>query len=121
MADLEPVHRDDVDNELVAEIEKTFAELYPGYKVVFAGDEPGGASPRTEALLAALQDKANRSLAEGTCIDCGAKMPDYRPTDDDWDAPDGWGYFSNGDDFGGWQCPKCDREEQDGLPRPLKL
>lgn len=116
-------HRDDLPMEVVAELEKQIGELYPGLKVVFAGDAPAQDQPDMAKLLEALDKKAARSFSDGSCIDCGAIMPHYNPDDSDWVPAKGWGSFGRvgTNEFMGWQCPKCDYEESDCIPRPINL
>ena len=47
---LKPVHRDDLDADVVKAIEEQFAESHPGMKVVFAGDTPGGPTEEMQAI-----------------------------------------------------------------------
>lgn len=116
-------HRDDLPMDVVAQLEAKMAELYPGYKVVFAGDAPAHKQPDMADFLKAIEERAERSLAEGICIDCGAKMPNYHPDQPDWIHAQGWHYFTQTgtEQFMGWQCEKCDAADKDGTPRTVKL
>lgn len=118
-----PAHRDDLPMDVVEDLEKKLQELYPGYKVVFAGDQPGGPPLELNDAYKAFQKMADKSLLNGTCIDCGKQMPDYDPQREDWDKAPGWSYYTNtgNGEFMGWQCPECDAEEQDGQPRQINL
>jgi hypothetical protein len=121
---MKPINRDDVDMEVAAEIEKQFAELYHGYKVVFAGDSSDPeVLQRREKLTAALKEQAESSILHGTCIDCGKRMPDYEPERDGWQPPDDWSLFREmgTEEPMGWQCKECGEKESDGIPREICL
>jgi hypothetical protein len=116
----EPLHRDDVDLETVQHLEELFAKLYPGHKIVFAGDHP---DDENNQAIAEINAAFERSLVTGTCVDCGAQMPDYHPEQEHWQPATGWRNFRNikTGEIEAWQCPACDQQEQDGEPRPFPL
>lgn len=110
------VHRDDVPPEALQQLQ----EQYPDFKIVCAGDQPEGSLPEDlQAAIKELEARHRKSLDEGSCIDCGAKMPNYPPTTDaEWDAwelPEGWRYFSDSYGPTAFQCPACDAKDGDGL------
>lgn len=119
----EPLHRDDMDPEMLQALEQQFQELYPGYKVVFSGDAPmDSEAARKDAEVRELIDrKSHESLARGTCFDCGAQMPDYTPEQEDWQPAQGWRHFNDfkTGEITAWQCPACDAQDEDGQVRPL--
>lgn len=119
MADIKKVHRDDLSPEMLAELEAAF----PGKRIRCAGDWPEGtAPPEIQQAFEALVARHRQSLAEGTCLDCGAKMPGFPPEDwDTWRPPAGWAWFedSHGEPTA-WQCPTCDRRDGEG-PRFVEV
>lgn len=116
MGIIRPIHRDDLDMDVVAEIEAQFKETMPGYKVVFAGDHPETELPEG---LKKLQEAMEHALANGLCFDCGIKMPNWpdgpESMPDDWRPADGWRWFTDAatKEVVQWQCPECDAKEQD--------
>lgn len=110
---LNPAHRDDVDPDVLKGLEDKF----PGMKILCIGDYPPETIPdEVKRVLKTLQEKHERSLALGVCIDCGKQMPNY-PTpesgvSEEWEPSDGWTFFSQGEGENEqivcWQCPKCD-------------
>lgn len=116
-------HRDDLPMELVKELQEKMAELYPGLKVVFAGDAPADQQPDMTEFFKAVEIRAARSFADGTCIDCNALMVNYDPDNDDWKPDEGWGKFTRmgTEEFMGWQCGKCGDADDDGIPRPVNI
>lgn len=120
---VEPVKSEDIPDDLRRKIEEQAKAMFPGMNVVFAGDVPNSQLP--PELLEAIQKierAAEKSLLEGSCIDCGVLMPGYPEGDelpDGWKHAHGWHYFLHGADFGGWQCPACgkraDSESQHGV------
>ncbi len=116
-------HRDDLPYEVVAEMQEKMQKLFPGFKVVFAGDAPAQDQPDMTQFFTALEKRAARSFADGTCIDCNALMPYYEPDNPDWVPQDGWGRFTRvgTDEFMGYICPKCDHEDNKGIPRPVNI
>jgi hypothetical protein len=108
------IHRDDMDYEDVAAIEAQFSELFPGMKVVFAGDNPAGLPPEIAEQMAALRLKMDHDLFHGLCRDCGAVMPNFTDVGrEDWSLADGWRWFSDQatGEIAQWQCPECDAKE----------
>lgn len=115
------LHRDDLHMDDVAEIEKMFAELYPGCTVSFAGDQPEISDELREQIAAWKQQDEER-FCQGRCCDCGKQMsnwPENGQIPADWQPPADWAYFTEigKDDVpAAWQCPECARDDQ---PRPL--
>ncbi len=109
-----PAHRDDLPYEVVEEIEAKFAEMFPGMKVVFAGDQPEESIPEAvRERIAELESKMSRSLATGTCCDCGKKMPGPMPVigvgaGQRWEAPEGWSMLLTGEKPVAFTCDECD-------------
>lgn len=106
------VHRDDYDDDFIKKLEEAFGE-----KIVFAGDMPGGPDETMQAMMEAINKANEKSLAEGSCIDCGEQMPDYHPDQEDWKPTKGWRWFSEHSlerdgEIVAWQCPKCDVVEE---------
>lgn len=71
------IHRDDMDMEEVASIEAYFQELYPGTKLVFAGDNPERVPKEVLDSVSRILAKHRRSLEEGFCVDCGRTIDGY--------------------------------------------
>jgi hypothetical protein len=109
-------HRDDLDYPVAEGIEEAFKSIFPGVKVVFAGDMPEGSIPEEVlAQMRAIEERSARSLAEGRCFDCDKQIPGPWPPsqNDDGGAtlPEGWSYYSNAGDGGGMLiCPECEQE-----------
>ncbi len=105
-------HRDDLSPELLQNLE----ELFPGMKIVCAGDLPDDKLP-AEVLeqLAKIKENNLQSMAKGLCIDCGAKMPGYpelgEETPNDWSPAPGWTWFEEDGEMCAWQCPACNKAE----------
>lgn len=113
---MKPAHRDDLPPELLEMLEKKF----PGMKIVCAGDIPEGQMPEgLVAKIEAIKMAHAQSVVDGTCIDCGKKMPGYPADDEDfpegWQKADGWLCFTDisSGEPSGWQCPECDAKERD--------
>lgn len=106
--DRQLVHRDDLPPGVIEAMEQAF----PGFKC--AGDIPEGQMPPGMAeAINALHARFERSIMNGTCLDCGAKMPGYPKgsSDEEWERfqrPEGWKMMSqlNGDPCG-FECPDC--------------
>lgn len=116
-------HRDDLPYDAVKELEDKMAELFPGYKVMFAGDAPADQQPDMTELFKAIEKRAARSFSDGICVDCGSQMPHYDPDNPDWKPWHGWAKFTSvgTEEFMGWQCPACGDAEEDGKPRPVNI
>lgn len=135
MDNLKLPHRDDMDPELLEVIEKMFAEMHPGMKVVFAGDLPGAPDSIPEELkqnLEAVRQKFEDDFVAGKCTDCGEQIPDWEARmnsdDDDYFLPEGWGLLTAGENASWWAnpprllCPPCnklDEERQGPTLEPL--
>jgi hypothetical protein len=116
MSSLKPIHRDDLSNEVIQELQLRF----PGTKIVCVGDMTEGSLPaELQKAIKDIQDRFENSIMNGTCLDCGAKISGYPMTDSDeeWDnfeLPSGWCYFTDIDsgEPRGFQCPECDAKER---------
>ena len=109
-----PTHRDDLEPEMIAKLEAEF----PGMKLVCMGDLPDDQVPETvRELFEQVKMSHMESLVNGTCLDCGEKMPDF-PDDatmpDDWQPAEGWRWFTKTgtDEITAFQCPACDALEE---------
>lgn len=122
---MKPLHRDDLPFDIMEGLAEEIDKLYPGMKIRCAGDM-ATLPPDVADMMAKLEDAHKRSLREGLCIDCGAKMPGYPTSAEElsagWAPADGWNWFSEvgSDDIQCWQCPACDANEEDG-EKPLTL
>jgi hypothetical protein len=102
-------HRDDLSPELL----EVLTKLYPGVKIICAGDIPYEKLPKeVKEAFSEMSTACDLSLVEGSCIDCGVKMPNYSPESDDWQPTQGWSHFEQGDEIVAWQCPDCDQKEE---------
>ncbi len=112
---MQPIHRDDVPMEVMEEFEKFVQGRFPGMRVTCAGDQPGELPPEVQEHMNAIEQLFKDSMLNGTCLDCGAQMPDYNPLDDNWEPHVDWHYFKNTSDNTpmGWQCPDCDAAERE--------
>lgn len=124
------IHRDDMPNELLAEIEAHVAKHYPGKKLVFLADQPEASVPPDVLEHMAIMDEHwSHCFANGLCVDCGAKIPCVWPPPEDenteWSLPAGWQLLFDGigpedpneeDDSMpvALICPKCDAAVQNG-------
>lgn len=132
LPELKLIHRDDLDMQDVQQIEAYFAEHYPGMKVMFAGD----AATLPDEVLADLEKlhlKYAQSLLDGTCVDCGKKIPGEwpPPEEGDWHCPPGWFFlceFEFDEESGenvsspvALTCAECDEQLKDGEIRPINL
>jgi len=108
------VHRDDLSPEMLSMLE----EQFPGMKIVCAGDVPESSLPPEVAKEIAEREAKNfRSLTEGRCLDCDVKMPGF-PLNvvgcaEDWEPDEGWVWFEAGDKIVAWQCPNCDKGQNE--------
>lgn len=111
------VHRDDMDMDVAEEMVARMQEMFPGFKVVFAGDQPDLPDEVKQAAID-LEAHMKEARESGKCIDCGAQMPNFPPTGDidKWEPPEGWRFFTGPEGrLQAWQCPACDAaEETDG-------
>lgn len=84
------IHRDDINFEDAEALIKHMQELFPGKKIVFAGDAP----ELPEGLAQEIKEfeaSIDAELHQGLCHDCGAKIPGTWPPDsDDFELPEGW-------------------------------
>ena len=112
---MKPIHRDDLDPEMLAMLQ----EKFPGFKIICAGDLPEDQiTDRLKDAMAKIETKSSESVINGTCIDCGAVMPNYPPDSADWEPAEDWRYFTahNREDIVAWQCPECDNKDSpDGI------
>ena len=126
------IHRDDIDMNQVENLEEFFAEKFPDMKIVFAGDQPEDELPeRMKEQLILLQEKHDKSLCNGTCIDCNKEMENWPPPEDDkeldnWAPSEGWNWFTqpNSEIPMCWICPECDAiNEADGVDgfKPINI
>lgn len=115
---LKPVHRDDVDPDLLEAIEGALPE---GMRLVCVGDIPEGkVPPEIAAALHEVNKLHQDSLVNGSCIDCGQVMPNYLTAEDledgelpkNWKPAQGWRWFTHGEDIVAWQCPECDQNDK---------
>lgn len=105
------IHRDDIPMDVMEQIESQLHGLFPGFKVVCAGDIPSDELP---AELGELHKAFVESIVNGLCIDCGEKMPNYDPDNEDWQPEDGWQVLADMNDQPQcWQCPNCDAKENE--------
>lgn len=108
------IHRDDLDIDQAEPIVAKMQEMFPGCTISFAGDLPAGKLPgELKEAVAAIEHANHESMITGTCIDCGAKMPNYDMSLDGWQPAEGWTWFSEiGTDMPvAWQCPACDEKD----------
>jgi hypothetical protein len=118
-----PIHRDDIPFEVIEEIERTLKEQHPGFKIICAGDT------NDPELIAKAEEQHNRlieiarlSQKNGTCVDCGAVMPDYPERCQTQELADGWAYLADpGKQFMGWLCPACRDSDGSKEVRPIFL
>lgn len=113
---MKPIHRDDLPDDVIQGLESQF----PGMKIVCVGDIPeGSVTDELKDAIGEIESRFRTSIVNGTCVDCGAKIPGYPTSDEEWDSfelPIDWRYFtdsSNGDPQG-FQCPACDAKEGGG-------
>lgn len=107
---LELARQQDFPPEVLEQIEALFAEKFPGYKVVFAGDETDP-SEGVKAKIAEIEKMHRDKLNDRRCLDCDVQMEiEWKPGDE---LPEGWQTFSLGDTITGLQCPACYEKEQE--------
>lgn len=111
---MKPIHRDDIDSDAMAAIEAHFAEMFPGMKVVCAGDMQGETPDGLRSAMESVERAHAESLALGKCIDCDAVMPGYDGfSAEDWKPAEGWTWFVDQDGcIQAWQCPSCDQKDR---------
>ena len=111
----------DLPPEVAQGITEKLQGMFPGFEVHFLGDLKPGDVPqelveKAVEKAAAMAAKQEQALRNGLCIDCGKKIPNWPPTSPDWDLPDGWAWFSEGEGVHkhvvAWQCPECDKAER---------
>lgn len=105
------IHRDDLDMDLVNAIEEAFGEMFPGKKLVFAGDLPEGELPdEMKNFEKKLIDHYNDATCQGKCGDCGKQMKNWPPVGDNWDIDDNWSYImdSKQELIINFICDECD-------------
>lgn len=103
-------HRDDASDELLNDL----AEKFPGFKIVFAGDNENSLPQETLDAIKLLDEMHENSLNNGSCIDCGAQMPGWPEISV---ITEGWKYFTEvgEDDPIAYICPACDEAEEEGV------
>jgi hypothetical protein len=113
---MKPIHRDDLPMDVAEEVVESLQQQFPGFKVQFAGDAPGGLPPEVAEAMQKLKDQMDQSVLLGQCFDCGAQMPNYpkqgEPVPEDWEPATGWNYYSSGDEIMHWICPTCDAADE---------
>jgi hypothetical protein len=109
-------HRDDVPYEVVEALEKQMAERFPGMKVVFAGDVPGGPPKKLEQTF---ESQVVTSMLLGTCFSCHTQMEGYPSLEEikasfgkkdgiSFEGPEGWEEVSvNNEGYWFWLCQDC--------------
>ncbi len=105
------MHRDDLPMDVAEAVEQA-KQMFPGFEVRFAGDEPPESLP---PQIKEWQEHMRQSLVEGRCVDCGVQMENWADLEkEDWQPPNGWCSFHEGpdDQIAGWQCPACDAREE---------
>ncbi len=114
------IHRDDMDFEEAEELQQHFEEMFPGSKIVFMGDIPEDQlTDEDREIMKQIDDEAQASYENGTCIVCATEMENYDPTSKEWKSPEGWDLLHaiGDDDRVCWRCPACsegfDDEEDD--------
>lgn len=95
------------------EITKLMQQQFPGFQILHAEDTPN-LPDEVLKMMKALEEKNNSSIINGTCIDCGVKMPNYDKIeiDVDWNPEKGWRHFEKDGEVVCWQCPDCDKKEE---------
>ena len=109
------IHRDDMPDKLLEKLE----ELFPGMKILFAGDQPEGSlSFETKRAIAGLQQMADLSSKTGKCIHCGKSMAEKFYKDGKWDLEPGWtrvGHIGEGG-MPYYLCPSCETSPSGTMP-----
>jgi|3_EtaG_2_1085321.scaffolds.fasta_scaffold01266_9 hypothetical protein len=105
-------HRDDMDMDMVAKLQK----MFPDKKIVFLGDLPD--EEVTEEHLDIIKEIEvfhDYSLKNGLCVDCGERMPGFKPEDDRQPPAKGWFYLTkmNSDIPVAWICSSCNEVDED--------
>jgi len=114
------VNRDDLDMDVAEEVTAKLGEMFPGMKVVFAGDVPQ-LPPNVQHAVDALRERHLQLMLQGRCIDCERQMPGWEELmesdEDDAQWPQGWRTFTvlGSDELMGFQCPACDANEQNQI------
>ncbi len=107
---MKPTKKEDIPEDVRKELEKQLSELYPGMEIKYAAECPPP-SEEAQKQIQQMHRKHQLSIRDGTCVDCGAKMPNYEDLEenDDWKPAEGWSWFTEPNDtvplF--WQCPAC--------------
>lgn len=106
------LHRDDLPYPLAEALIKQMREMYPGCQIVFLGDQPEGEVPgEVMDHLRAMGENIARSMAGGTCRQCGGKMPcewPPPPGPGELTLPEGWLAYDVGDELTYFMCPACE-------------
>ncbi len=107
----EPIKRSDMSEDEANEIEGKLKEMFPGFEIKFAGDSIDECPPEVIAGFDQLTAAHRDSLVNGTCADCGKKIPCDWPCEQ---LPDGWGvYYDFNDKPQCLVCSDCDEGEYD--------
>ena len=105
---MKPAKKEDIPPEVVQEIEAQLNAMCPGMEVRFMGDEDE-VPPRIVSEMDQLEASMRDSIFNGTCIDCGAKIPgDWPPNEGP--LPKGWAFYSEDDTPIFLTCPDCDKD-----------
>jgi hypothetical protein len=121
-----PLHRDDIDMDIAEEITYKLSEMFPGFKIAFAGDVPEAEGDEVNENVELLNKKFEDSLNKGICFDCGRQMDKVPQNEKEIEQKrkEGWGTLGSfGDDtITAWICPKCENEEwEDGEIRKVEF
>lgn len=116
------VHRDDLPFEVAEDLIAQMKEMFPGMKNVrFAGDIPEDELPEeVHETVRRLEAMSEKSLKEGSCIDCGRCMDNYPDCIiGATKMPDGWRLFHDTQtkEPKAFQCHECDA--RDGSDRRI--
>lgn len=105
------IHRDDIDYDVIQQLEKEFEELYPGCKIVFAGDHEENLTPEIKKLIDRLNKQLKKDLEAGVCCDCDEKIPNFSKEN----IPANWVKYEDvsSKEIVSIQCPACQQKEKD--------
>jgi len=114
------LHRDDLPMDVAETMVNKLKQMFPGKKVMFAGDATPEAKRAMEKGLKQLNAKFAERYESGKCMDCEWVMPDWEPDchkASGWKPAPGWRYLTA---VGGssslspaqWLCPECDQKDE---------